>query len=142
MSSRRKARISALRFLYELDCTQHKFEDVMAHLIEGELLSKRNRSFVENIVKGVLDNRHRIDDIIEQFASAFPVMQMAVIDRCILRIAIWEILFNNDTPFKVAIDEAVEIAKLYGGDSAPRLVNGVLGSVVSEFHVGNSDNER
>ena len=114
----------------------------MAHLIEGGLLAKANRRFVENLVKGVLDNRHRIDDIIEQFASAFPVMQMAAIDRCVLRIAIWEILFNKDTPFKVAIDEAVEIAKMYGGDSSPRLVNGVLGSIISEFHVVNSDNER
>lgn len=142
MSSRRKARISALQFLYELDCTHHSFEDVMAHLIEGGLLSRANRRFVENLVKGVLDNRHRIDDIIEQFASAFPVMQMAAIDRCVLRIAIWEILFNKDTPFKVAIDEAVEIAKMYGGDSSPRLVNGVLGSIINEFHVVNSDNER
>lgn len=142
MSSRRKARISALQFLYELDCTYHSFEDVLAHLIEEGLLSKANRRFVENLVKGVLDNRHRIDDIIEQFASAFPVMQMAVIDRCVLRIAIWEILFNKDTPFKVAIDEAVEIAKMYGGDSSPRLVNGVLGSIIKEFHVVNSDNER
>lgn len=141
MSSRRKARISALQFLYELDCTQHRFEDVMAHLVEEGLLPKANRSFVEDLVKGVLDNRHRIDDIIEQFAQAFPVMQMAAIDRCILRIAIWEILFNKDTPFKVAIDEAVEIAKMYGGDSSPRLINGVLGSIVSEFHVVNSDNE-
>ncbi len=127
--------------LYELDCTHHDFEDGMAHLMEEGLLPKATRSFMINLVQGVLDNKHKIDDIIERFAVAFPVTQMAIIDRSVLRIAIWEILFNNDTPFKVAIDEAVELAKIFGGDSSPRLVNGVLGSIVTEYHVANPNNE-
>jgi transcription antitermination protein NusB len=141
MSSRRKARINALQLLYELDCTNHSFDDGMAHLVAEGLLAKANRKFVVNLVQGVLNNSHEIDDIIERLAPVFPVVQMAVIDRSVLRIAIWEILYNNDTPFKVAIDEAVELAKIFGGDSSPRLVNGVLGSIVNEYHIANSNNE-
>ncbi|GAH66849.1 unnamed protein product, partial [marine sediment metagenome] len=73
------------------------------------------------------------DDIIKRFAPAFPIEQMSVIDRNILRLAIFEILFDNNTPIKVAINEAVELAKAFGSDSSPRLINGVLGSIVTEY---------
>ena len=87
----------------------------------------------------MLNNKKEIDDIIERFASAFPVEQMAVIDRNILRIAIFEILFNNDTPFKVVIDDAVEMSKIFGSNASPRLVNGVLGSIVDEYMVAGTN---
>jgi len=139
MSTRRKARINAMKLLYELDCTSHSLKDSLDHLVENEKLSKEKSSFVVNIVKGVLDNKNEIDDIIERFASAFPIEQMAVIDRNILRIAIYEILYNNDTPFKVAIDEAVELSKIFGSNISSRLVNGVLGSVVDKYKVAENN---
>jgi len=135
VNKRRKARISAIQLLYELDCTQHSLESGLAHMVSEKRISEENSIFVENITKGVLDNKNQIDGIIRRFASAFPVEQMAVIDRNILRIAIYEILFNDNTPFKVAIDEAVELSKLFGSNVSPRLINGVLGSVVDEFVV-------
>ena len=133
---RRKARIVALQALYELDCTEHKTEAALAHLASEELLPQEALSFSEELVQGVLQNKSEADNLIKHFAPAFPTEQMPIIDRIILRIAIFEILFNN-TPVKVAINEAVELAKGFGSDSSPRLINGVLGSVATEYEAKN-----
>jgi N utilization substance protein B len=129
---RRKARIAALQVLYELDCAKHKLEEALARLRAGETLTQEALSFSEELVKGVLQNKSEIDALIKKLAPAFPVEQMPIIDRNILRLAIFEILFNNKTPLKVAINEAIELAKEFGGDSSPRLINGVLGSITIE----------
>jgi N utilization substance protein B len=130
--TRRKARIAALQALYELDCTKHKAEEALARLRAGETLAQEALSFSEELVKGVLQNKSELDALIKRFAPAFPPEQMSIIDRNILRLAIFEILFNDKTPFKVAINEAIELAKEFGSDSSPRLINGVLGSVTTE----------
>jgi N utilization substance protein B len=129
---RRQARIAALQALYELDCTKHKVEEALARLRAGETLAQQALSFSEELVKGVLQNKSELDALIEKFAPAFPPEQMSIIDRNILRLAIFEILFDDKTPFKVAINEAVELAKEFGSDSSPRLINGVLGSITIE----------
>ena len=129
---RRQARIAALQALYELDCTKHKVEEALARLRAGETLAQEALSFSEELVKGVLQNKSELDALIKKFAPAFPPEQMSIIDRNILRLAIFEILFNDKTPFKVAINEAVELAKEFGSDSSPRLINGVLGSITTE----------
>jgi N utilization substance protein B len=131
-SIRRKARIAALQTLYELDCTKHKVEETSARLRAGETLSQEALSFSEELVKGVLQHKSDIDALIKKFAPAFPPEQMSIIDRNILRLAIFEILFDDKTPFKVAINEAIELAKEFGGDASPRLINGVLGSITIE----------
>jgi N utilization substance protein B len=133
---RRQARIAALQTLYELDCTKHKAEEALAHLRAGETLPREALSFSEELVKGVLQNKSELDALIKKFAPAFPPEQMSIIDRNILRLAIFEILFDDKTPFKVAINEAIELAKEFGGDSSPRLINGVLGSITTERGVG------
>jgi len=130
--TRRKARIAALQVLYELDCTKHKVEEALARLRAGETLAQEALSFSEELVKGVLQNKSELDALIKKFAPAFPPEQMSVIDRNILRLAIFETLFNSKTPFKVAINEAIELAKAFGSDSSPRLINGVLGSIITE----------
>jgi N utilization substance protein B len=130
---RRQARIAALQALYELDCTKHKAEEALAHLTVEKMLPQEALSFSEALVKGVLQNKSKLDDVIEKFAPAFPAEQMSVIDRNILRLAIFEILFNDKTPIKVAINEAIELAKEFGSDSSPRLINGVLGSIITEL---------
>jgi N utilization substance protein B len=134
-SIRRQARIAALQALYELDCAKHKVEEALARLRSGETLGQEALSFSEELVKGVLQNKPELDAIIEKFAPAFPLEQMSIIDRNILRLAIFEILFNDKTPFKVAINEAIELAKQFGSDSSPRLINGVLGSITTERDV-------
>lgn len=131
-SLRRKARIAALQTLYEIDCTEHKAEDAVTHSTTEQSLSQEAISFTEKLVQGVLKNKSKIDEVIGRFAPSFPVAQMSVIDRNILRVAIFEILMDN-TPVKVAINEAIELAKTFGSDSSPRLINGVLGSIVTKY---------
>ena len=127
--TRRKARAIALQALYEIDSAGHNVEAVMAHqLAEGEL-SEENSAFVRELVMGVIQNKEKIDHNIQNFAPAWPIEQLAVIDRNILRLAIFEILFDNKVPVKVAINEAVELAKNFGSDNSAKFVNGVLGSV-------------
>jgi N utilization substance protein B len=132
---RRQARIAALQVLYELDCTKHEAEEALAHLIAEGKLPQEALSFVRKLVGGVLQNQSELDALIKKFAPAFPPEHMPTIDRNILRLAIFEILFNEKTPFKVAINEAVELAKEFGSDSSPRLINGVLGSITTECGV-------
>jgi len=131
---RRQARTAALQALYELDCTKHKAEEALAHSRAGKKLPQEALNFSKVLVKGVLQNKAELDALIEKFAPSFPVEQMSVIDRNILRLAIFEILFNK-TPIKVTINEAVELAKEFGSDSSPRLINGVLGSITTEHNI-------
>lgn len=140
--ARRQARIAALQSLYELDCTKHKIEETSAYLRARETLTPDARDFSEDLVKGVLRHESEIDALIRRFAPAFPPEQMSVIDRSILRIAIFEIMFGDRTPVKVAINEAVELAKDFGGDSSPRLINGVLGSITTERGVERRGSEQ
>jgi len=120
-----------MQALYELDCSAHKPKDVLARLLEEKALPDEAADFAESLVNGILQNKENIDDVIRRFAPAFPVNQIAPIDRNILRLAIFEILFDNRVPMKVAINEAVELAKSFGGDTSQKFVNGVLGSVVT-----------
>ena len=126
---RRKARVLALQTLYEVDSVGHEVEGVLACLLTGGSLSEEYASFVRELVSGVIQNREEIDRSIRQFAPAWPVEQIPLVDRNILRLAIFEILLNNKVPVKVAINEAVELAKTFGSDTSSRFVNGVLGSV-------------
>ncbi len=129
MGARRKARAVALQALYERDSAGHNIEVVLAHLLEDSKLDEDNAAFTRFLVDGVIKNQEAIDSHIRSFAPAWPVEQIPIVDRNILRLAIFEILLDNSVPVKVAISEAVELAKSFGGDSSPRFVNGVLGSV-------------
>jgi N utilization substance protein B len=90
--------------------------------------------FFRGIVLGVLPIREDLDILIAEHAPEWPIDQVAIIDRNILRIALWEFAIADGIPLKVAINEAVELAKTYGSDSAPRFVNGVLGSLAERQH--------
>ncbi len=126
---RRKARAIALQALYEFYSVGHKVEVVVERLLAGSKLSEENSGFVRELVSGVVRNREEIDNHIQKFAPSWPVDQMAMVDRSILRLAIFEILFDNRVPVKVAINEAIELAKLFAGDNSAKFINGVLGSV-------------
>ncbi len=129
MGVRHKARAIALQALYEVNSVGHDVEKVLPHLLEESGLSGENAAFARGLVGGVLQNKKKIDQHIKNFAPLWPVEQIPVVDRNILRLAIFEILLDNSVPVKVAINEAVELAKTFGSDSSPRFVNGVLGSV-------------
>ena len=130
VGGRRRARVLALQALYEIDSTGHDMEAVVTRLLasRGEL-SEENALFSHELVRGVLYNKEEIDRNIKSFAAAWPIEQISLVDRNILRLAIFELLLDNKVPVKVAIDEAVELAKTFGSDSSSRFVNGVLGSV-------------
>lgn len=129
MKDRTRARGIALQALYELDITDHPIGTVLTERIADSGLNDELVKFFRSIVLGVLPIRSELDRFITDHAPDWPLDQVAVIDRNILRIAIWEFAIADDIPLKVAINEAVELAKIYGSDSAPRFVNGVLGSL-------------
>ena len=129
VGARRKARVIVLQALYEVDSVGHDIEETLIHLLEDAALTEENVAFVHELANGVIRNREEIDQNIRKFAPAWPIKQISVIDRNILRLAIFEVLFDNKVPVKVAINEAVELAKTFGSDNSARFVNGVLGSV-------------
>jgi len=126
---RRKARAITLQALYEVDTTRHEADKVLDRLLVEGNLSEDNNAFVRQLVSQVVQHRGEIDRNIQKFAPTWPVEQLSAIDRNILRLAISEILFDNVVTVKIAINEAVELAKKFGGESSSRFVNGVLGSV-------------
>ena len=128
--TRRKTRVVALQVLYEADSVGHEVEQVLGGRIEDAGLSGPSVEFAKSLVHGVLANREEIDKIVSGFAPSWPIEQMAIVDRNILRIAVCEIVIGKTTPPKVAINEAVELAKAYGSDNSSKFVNGVLGSVM------------
>ena len=132
MHTHRQARILALQALYELDTTQHAAADVIAYRLEDQPLPLEGEAFLRSLVGGVLKYLDRLDELIQLYAPAWPVAQIAVVDRNVLRIALFELSGQTQTPPKVAINEAVDLAKLFGSDSSFRFVNGVLGSAMAE----------
>ncbi len=134
MKSRTRARCAALQALYEIDIAGHIPEIVIHERIVEQSLDDRMAVFTNQIVLGVWPIIKDLDQFISEQAPEWPLDQVAVIDRNILRIALWEFAVSEITPMKVAINEAVELAKMYGSDSAPRFVNGVLGSLASRHN--------
>ncbi|MFC1920873.1 transcription antitermination factor NusB [Chloroflexota bacterium] len=126
---RRKAREAALQALYEVDSSRHNAEDVLNRIAYELRLPEESSVFARELVTGVISNEEKIDESIRIFAPAWPIKQISVIDRNILRLAIFEIIIDNKVPVKVAINEAIELAKSFGTDNSSKFVNGVLGSV-------------
>ncbi|MBI4758171.1 MAG: transcription antitermination factor NusB [Chloroflexi bacterium] len=129
---RRQARVIALETLFEVDCVGHAPERVYSERIREVQLPEEALGFAHDLVQGVLANLGFIDDLLQKAAPSWPIDQMAKIDVNILRLAIYEITKCQQVPIKVAINEAVELAKLYGSDSSGKFVNGVLGTVARQ----------
>jgi len=134
MKPRTRARALALQALYEIDLSNHPPAEVFRSRLEENDLSEDLAEFARQIIFGVLPLTHDLDILIARYAPEWPLDQIAAIDRNILRLAFWEFAVQRETPLKVAINEAVELAKLYGSDSAPRFVNGVLGALADHEH--------
>ena len=126
---RHKGRMIALQALFELDTVGHPPERSVEHLSQSLAASEEVKRFAIELTNGVVANRDRIDEIIHKTAPAFPLDQIAAIDRNILRVAVYEIVVDNKVPMRAAINEAIELAKQYGGENSPKFINGVLGSV-------------
>ena len=131
---RRRARMVAVQVLYEVDATGHQPEACAAWSLPEAPLRGDGRSFAQELVAGVLDHRQALDERIQAQAPAWPVDQLAGVDRNLLRLAIYEIVIDRRVPPKVAINESVELAKLLGSESSSRFVNGVLGAIMEHAH--------
>jgi len=129
--SRRRSRIVAFQTLFEIDTVPRRDPaEALSRHIDDAQLSEDAAEFAEALVDGVRLHQAAIDDVIRERAPAFPLEEMAPVDRNVLRLAIYEVLFDNQpAPLRTAINEAVELAKGYGSESSGRFVNGVLGSV-------------
>lgn len=136
MSNRHLARTIAMQTLYEWDFNGKQGVDLEEQLQRniGALNPQFDDSeFAQNIVKNVLSRMEEIDQLITQYATDWPLDQITIVDRNILRIGIYELKFNDEIPSKVAINEAIEIAKKFGGESSGRFVNGVLGAIYKQL---------
>ncbi len=131
MKARTKARGIALQVLYEFDVTGHPPLISLNYRLEEDPLEEKLVEFTTKIVTSILPIISTLDQLIAEHAPEWPMDQLAVIDRNILRIALWEFAVEKCTPIKVAINEAIELAKMFGSDATPRFVNGVLGSLAN-----------
>lgn len=128
---RHQARMLALQALYEIDCVNHKPGFVVDERLRESQIGDHGAQFLRWLVSGVMRNQAAIDQLIAEYAPEWPVGQLAIIDRNILRLALFEIgAYHGDAPPKVVINEAVELAKAFGSDSTPRFINGVLGAAL------------
>jgi N utilization substance protein B len=133
MGKRRKAREVALQFLYQLDL--HAAVDPMPY--EPEFWQRHpvdpaTRAFAESLVRGSKQQQSKIDQLLAQYAEHWDLERMAVVDRNILRMAVYELLWQPDVPPKAAINEALEIAKKFGTTESSRFINGVLDRILRE----------
>jgi N utilization substance protein B len=126
---RRQARMIALQTLYEYDIAGHEPVEVLRRHTEERRLHPKVVEYASELILGTSGHLTEIDAHIQSAAREWPLQQMARIDKNILRLAIYEILFNNTVPAKAAINEAVELAKTFGSDTSSRFVNGVLGTI-------------
>jgi|TARA_B110000263_G_C15201640_1_gene460925 N utilization substance protein B len=129
-SSSREARTMALKVLYEVDSVDHALDQVKDRYLKEEHLSKEAVSMACILIQGVLENRIVIDRTIFEFAPAWPVSQLGLVERNVLRVSIYELLIRQFSPPKAVINEWIELAKIYGGESSFKFINGVLGSVI------------
>lgn len=131
MPKRHQARIVALKSLYEVDLTGHSADAVVERRLLNAELSPELEALSRAMLNGTLAARDEVDALIHRLAPTYPVEQLAPVDRNILRLAIYEIIHDNNVPVRVAINEAVELAKEFGSDSSAKFINGVLSSVAA-----------
>ena len=130
MRKRTKAREYALQILYAVDITKDDPKDCIERFWQGnDESSGQVKEFADEIVLGVSDKRKEIDSLITKYATNWQLDRMAVIDRNVLRLATYELLFMEDIPPKVSINEAIDIAKKFGGNDSGKFVNGVLDKI-------------
>jgi N utilization substance protein B len=130
-----QARVLAMQVLYEHDLTQHELDEILERLTtdEDEEVPTPVAQRVVQLVRGVAAHQEELDPHIASAAPQFPIPQLAAVDRNVLRLAVYELYHAPDVPYKVVINEAVEIAKRFGGPTSGRFVNGVLGTIVDRL---------
>ena len=126
---RRLARERALQFLYGLDHTRYDWQEVLEEFWKENPARPSTRAYADKLVRGVCDHRESLDQVIEAALDRWTPDRIGYVERALLRIGVYEMLHEDDVPMNVAINEAIEVAKRFGGEEAPRFVNGVLDRV-------------
>ncbi|MGD6841400.1 transcription antitermination factor NusB [Bacillus infantis] len=122
---RRTAREKALQALFQIDVSQADPSEAIDHVLEGE----ESDDYLTLLVTGVLENKEEIDNMIKQYLEKWKLERLATVDRNLLRQGVYELKYSKDVPANVVIDEAIEIAKIFGDDQSSRFINGVLSKV-------------
>ncbi|MFU0823808.1 transcription antitermination factor NusB [Clostridium sp.] len=132
--NRRKTREIAMKLLFEMSINKESYEEILNNFKENTEMDLHDVdfSYVESIIKGINENLELIDRKIESNLKNWKLNRLSKIDLSILRISTYEIVFNEDIPNKVAVNEGIELAKKYSTDNSPSFINGVLGSMVQE----------
>lgn len=140
MANRHLARTIALQTLYEWDFNnQHgNPEKLIKRNVEEFAPEFDDQQFSEQLVKHVQENLAKLDAVIREYAPEWPLEQITVVDRNVLRIGIYELQYDKEIPPKVAINEAIELAKTFGGPSSGKFINGVLGTIYKQMEATNS----
>jgi N utilization substance protein B len=137
-TKRRRARIKAVILLYQSDLLNKNVSEIISNEI---IFKKRIDDFTIKLVYGVEKSKNEIDDIIKKTAENWTLERISIIDRNIIRMAIYEMIYEDDIPLKVSVDEAIEIAKLFGQkDDTPKFVNGILGKVLVDIAANKKKN--
>jgi len=135
MGARRKARELALQMLFQHDMSGNAPDMILATFEELQKSKPNTREFAVKVFKGTVDNLARIDDMITAQADNWRIERMAVVDRNIIRMSIYEFLHENDTPKLVIIDEAIEIAKKFGTQKSSQFINGILDGILKRYNL-------
>lgn len=131
--SRRKARVVAFKALFQVDQVQAEPQQALSYLYqEDELLAEKDKHFASELAQGAIRHLSAIDEAINRFSRDWDLSRMSAIDRNIMRLAAYEILFMDPSEPVVAIDEAVEIAKKYGDENSPGFINAILDRILGE----------
>lgn len=133
MRKRTRAREYALKILYQFDINECELNDIYYDFFEVNCIDLDIEKFSRSIVKGTVKNLEKIDEVITEYAENWVIKRMAAIDRNILRMSIFELLFFKNIPPKVSINEAIELAKKYGDKNSGSFVNGILDKVFNNF---------
>lgn len=136
MANRHLSRTIAMQTLFAWDFNERKdinIDDVISENFQQFAPNFDDHGFVQSLVKGVLEHVEEINAYIIKYATEWPLEQITIIDRNILRIGIYELVFDQNIPAKVAINEAIEMAKTFGGDSSGKFINGVLGAIMKDM---------
>ena len=131
--SRKKARIGAMQALFSMDINEDFSLDNLEVFMENNNFFGDEADYINRVVPDILDKLDVVDETIEKNLKGWTMARLAMVDRQILRIAVYEFLFKDDIPKEVSINEAVEIARLYSSDEAPKFINGILGTIYRSF---------
>lgn len=134
--SRRLARQTAIQTLYQIDIAKTPIEEGLASRLAGSGLAESEQKYTTDVVRAVLLHQEEIDDILSKFAVDWTIDRMPIVDRNILRLAIYELKYATDIPIKVSINEAVELGKTFSSEESARFINGVLGTIVDYLAEG------